>query len=179
MKIKQTQVLSGLAISFGLLSLFSIWNVYNWDILGWGTKLFLFPFLAVIGFMAKLTPAKPAIFVRIQMGLLVLHTVLYFLVFNFQDPHAPNLLLLLLPLLFANIVLVFGKVHALNKTRFTQKTNIQGRGLVFQIQSKGFLIMAALFYLSMGVFQWADLILPGIICELWALLIFLYHLMRP
>ena len=128
MKIKQTQVLSGLAISFGLLSLFSIWNVYNWDILGWGTKLFLFPFLAVIGFMAKLTPAQPPIFARIQIGLLFLHTALYFLVFNFQDPHAPNLLLLLLGFLLASIVLIFAKVHALE----TGKK--QGKSASFQKQ---------------------------------------------
>jgi hypothetical protein len=179
MKIKQTQVLSALAIGFGLLSLFSIWNVFNWDILGWGTQLFLFPFLALISYLTKLTPAKPTIFVRIQIGLLVLHTLLYFLVFNFQDPHAPNLLLLLLPMLLASVVLIFGKVHTFNKTSFIQKTNIQGRVLVFQNQSKGFLIIAALFYLSMGVFQWADLILPGIIFELFGLLIFLYHLIRP
>ncbi len=173
MKIKLNQGISGLAIFFGLLSLFSIWNVYNWDILGWGTKLFLFPFLAVISFLAKITPEKPKLFVRLQLGLLGLHMLLYLWVFNFQDPHAPNLLSLLLPMLFASVVLIFAKVHNL------QKTNIQGKVLVFQNQSKGFLIIAALFYLSMGVFQWADLILPGMIFELLALLIFFYHLIRP
>jgi hypothetical protein len=179
MKIKQTQIISGLVLTFGLLSLFSIWNVFNWDILGWGTKLFLFPFLALISFLAKLTPAKPTLFLRIQLGLLGLHTLLYFWVFNFQDPHAPSLLLLLLPMLLASVVLIFAKVQNLNKTSFIQKTNIQGKVLVFQNQSKGFLIIAALFYLSMGVFQWADLILPGIIFELLGLVIFLYHLIRP
>jgi len=173
MKIKQTQVLSGLAISFGLLSLFSIWNVYNWDILGWGTKLFLFPFLAVIGFMAKLTPAKPAIFVRIQMGLLVLHTVLYFLVFNFQDPHAPNLLLLLLGFLLASVVLIFAKVHALENEK-------KQRGAAsFQKQSKVLLLIAAGFFLGMGVFADADLLLPGIIFEIVALIMYFFYLMRP
>jgi len=179
MKIKLNQAISGLAIFFGLLSLFSIWNVYNWDFLGWGTKLFLFPFLAVISFLAKLTPEKPKLFVRLQLGLLGLHTLLYLWVFNFQDPHAPNLLSLLLPMLFASVVLIFAKVHNLQKTSFIQKTNIQGKVLVFQNQSKGFLIISALFYLCMGVFQWADLILPGIICELWGLAIFFYHLIRP
>ncbi|MDP4596762.1 MAG: hypothetical protein NWS92_07300 [Crocinitomicaceae bacterium] len=173
MKIKQTQVLSGLAISFGLLSLFSIWNVYNWDILGWGTKLFLFPFLAVISFMAKLTPNKPPLFVRIQLGILVLHTALYFLVFNFQDPHAPNLLLLLLGFLLASIVLIFAKVHALE----TGKK--QGKSASFQKQSKVLLLIAAGFYLSMGVLAHADLLLPGIIFELAALILYFYYLMRP
>jgi hypothetical protein len=82
-------------------------------------------------------------------------------------------------MLFASVVLIFAKVHNLQKTSFIQKTNIQGKVLVFQNQSKGFLIIAALFYLSMGVFQWADLILPGMIFELLALLIFFYHLIRP
>ena len=173
MKIKQPQVLSGLAISFGLLSLFSIWNVYNWDILGWGTKLFLFPFLAVISFMAKLTPAKPAIFVRLQLGILVLHTALYFLVFNFQDPHAPNLLLLLLGFLLASVVLIFAKVQELE----TGKK--QGKSASFQKQSKVLLLIAAGFYLSMGLFAHADLLLPGIIFELAALILYFYHLMRP
>ena len=173
MKIKQTQIFSALAISFGLLSLFSIWNVFNWDILGWGTQLFLFPFLAVISYLAKLTPAKPAVFVRIQIGLLILHTALYFLVFNFQDPHAPNLLLLLLGFLLATLVLLFAKANAIE----VQKK--QGKAAAFQKQSKLLLVISAVFYILMGVLAHADFLLPGICFELAALLLYFYYLMRP
>jgi hypothetical protein len=173
MKIKQTQVLSALAISFGLLSLFSIWNVFNWDILGWGTQLFLFPFLALISYLAKLTPAKPAVFVRIQMGLLVLHTALYFLVFNFQDPHAPNLLALLVGFLFASVVLIFAKANAIEGQKKQEKA------VLFQKQIKILLSLAAIFYLLMGVFAHPDFLLPGICLELAALILYFYHLIRP
>ena len=82
MKIKQSQIITGLAFSFGLLSLFSIWNIYNWDLLGWGSKLFLFPFLAAIGFLAKLTPEQAPLYVRIQLSLLGLHMLFYLIVFR-------------------------------------------------------------------------------------------------
>jgi hypothetical protein len=85
MKIKQSQILTGLALSFGLLSLFSIWNIYNWDLLGWGTKLFLFPFLAAISFLTKLTPEQTPLYVRIQLGLLGLHTLFYLIVFELAN----------------------------------------------------------------------------------------------
>ena len=173
MKIKQPQVLSALTMCFGLLSLFSIWNVYNWDILGWGTKLFLFPFLAVISFMAKLTPAQPPIFARIQIGLLFLHSALYFIVFNFQDPHTPNLLSLLLGFLLASVILIFAKAHTLD----TPKK--QGKTALFAKQIKGLLILACVFYLLMAGFARADLLLPGICLELAALILYFYYLMRP
>jgi hypothetical protein len=41
------------------------------------------------------------------------------------------------------------------------------------------LLIAAGFYLSMGVFAQADLLLPGIIFELAALILYFYYLMRP
>lgn len=173
MKIKQAQILSALAISFGLLSLFSIWNVFNWDLLGWGTQLFLFPFLAVISYLAKLTPAKPVVFVRIQIGLLVLHALLYFLVFNFQDPHAPNLLLLLVGFLLASVVLIFAKMQAFE----VQKK--QGKAALFQKQSKILLVTSAMFYILMGVLAHVDFLLPGICLELAAIILYFYYLIRP
>lgn len=175
MKIKQTQVISGLLLTFGLLSLFSIWNVFNWDILGWGTKLFLFPFLALISFLAKLTPAKPTLFLRIQLGLLGLHTLLYFWVFNFQDPHSPNLLLLLLSLFWSTVTLLFAKTIALEHLE-QQQINHKEKA---SKRIKGLLLLAALFYLLMGLFGKPDFILPGIVSEVLALIAYFTLLIRP
>jgi hypothetical protein len=173
MKMNQSKVISGLVLAFSLLSLFSFWNVFNWDILGWGTKLFLFPFLALIGFLAKLTPAKPVIFVRIQLGLLCLHALLYFWVFNFQDPHAPNLLLLLLSLFWSTLVLVYSKSHTLAHVQQPNNQNASVKRI------RGLLIFAAILYLFMGVFAKPDFILPGIIIEVLALITYFVRLMRP
>ncbi|MEY3074877.1 MAG: hypothetical protein RJB25_515 [Bacteroidota bacterium] len=172
MKIKLNQAISGLAIFFGLLSLFSIWNVYNWDILGWGTKLFLFPFLAVISFLAKLTPEKPKLFVRLQLGLLGLHTLLYLWVFNFQDPHAPNLLLLLLSLFWATLLLLLSKTQALRQLHSMKRDSAIRRIEVL-------LVGAALVYLIMALFALPDLILLGILLEVAGLVFYFALLMRP
>jgi hypothetical protein len=173
MKVNLTSISSWLAIVFGLLSMFSIWNIYNWDILGWGTKLFLFPFLAVIAFFGRLTSEQSPTFIRIQLGLLLLHGVLYFLVFNFQDPHAPNLLLLVVALLLSSIVLIFSKVQSLGKPKK------HGRIYSFEKQIKALLLLSGTFYLGMGILANPQLLLPGIILELSALLMYLYHLIRP
>lgn len=164
MKIKQSQILAGLALSFGLLSLFSIWNSYNWDFLGWGTKLFLFPFLAAISFLAQLTPQQMQLYVRIQIGLLVLHTLLYLVVFNLQDPHAPNLLLLLVSLLLSTLTFIYTKISLLSSTSNLSKLGLQTNRL------KGLLLVAGLFFVAMGSFAHIDFLLPGIILEVVAII---------
>ncbi len=164
MKIKQSQILAGLALCFGLLSLFSIWNSYQWDILGWGTQLFLFPFLAAISFLAKLTPQQLQLYVRIQIGLLVLHTLLYLIVFNLQDPHAPNLLLLLVSLLLSTITFIFAKISSLTPVNNPSKLKLQTNRL------KGLLLVSGLFFLAMGSFAHIDFLLPGIVLEVVALI---------
>lgn len=172
MKIKQTQVLSGLAISFGLLSLFSIWNVYNWDILGWGTKLFLFPFLAAISFLTKLTPEQTPLYLRIQLGLLGLHTLFYLIVFNLQDPHTPNLLLLLLSLLLSTIVLLLAKISLLSSRKNQYQIQVHSKRM------KGLLLVAGLFYLLMATFAHVDFLLPGIVLEVFALIYYFGLLLK-
>lgn len=160
MKIKQSQILTGLALSFGLLSLFSIWNIYNWDLLGWGTKLFLFPFLAAISFLTKLTPEQTPLYVRIQLGLLGLHSLFYLIVFNLQDPHSPNLLLLLTSPLLSTIVLLLAKISLLSSRQNQYQLLAQTKRI------KGILMVAGLFYVLLGVFAHTDFLLPGIVLEL-------------
>lgn len=172
MKIKQSQILSGLALTFGLLSLFSIWNIYNWDLLGWGTKLFLFPFLAAISFLTKLTPEQTPLYVRIQLGLLGLHTLCYLIVFNLQDPHAPNLLLLLVCPLLSTIVLLLAKVSLLSSRQNQYQLQAQTKRI------KGLLMVAGLFYLLLGVFAHADFLLPGIILEVVAIIYYFSLLLK-
>lgn len=170
MKIKQSQILSGLALTFGLLSLFSIWNIYNWDLLGWGTKLFLFPFLAAISFLTKLTPEQTPHYVRIQLGLLGLHTLFYLIVFNLQDPHAPNLLLLLVSPLLSTIVLLLAKISLLSSNKYQLQIHTK--------RIKGLLIVAGLFYLLLGVFAHIEFLLPGIVLEIFALIYFFSLLLK-
>jgi hypothetical protein len=172
MKIKQSQILSGLALTFGLLSLFSIWNIYNWDLLGWGTKLFLFPFLAAISFLTKLTPEQTPLYVRIQLSLLGLHTLFYLIVFNLQDPHAPNLLLLLVSPLLSTIVLLLAKISLLS----SRQNQYQLQGHTKRI--KGLLFLTGLFYLLMGAFAHVDFLLPGIILEVVAIIYYFSLLLK-
>jgi hypothetical protein len=106
---KSPQIFGAIALVSASISLFSVWNVLNWEFLNWGTQLFLFPFIcaiSVMGFFSKADPkwSKVSIFL-----LLILQVVLYFIVFKFQDPYAPQLLLLLLPTLLAIQVLLAGK----------------------------------------------------------------------
>lgn len=153
MKISQDKIRTALALTFGLLSLFSVWNIYNWDFLGWGSKLFLFPFLAVIALMAKLSPKTPKWASPLQLGLLVLHGFFYFWIFNFQDPHAPNLLLLLVPMLLSTTLLIWSK----NSVK-----------AVYYL-----LGLAACFYLLMGLLANQNLLTPGIVFEVLGLLLYL------
>jgi hypothetical protein len=172
MKIKQSQILTGLALSFGLLSLFSIWNIYNWDLLGWGTKLFLFPFLAAISFLTKLTPEQTPLFVRIQLGLLGLHTLFYLIVFNLQDPHSPNLLLLLTSPLLSTIVLLLAKTSLLSSRQNQYQLQAQIKRI------KGILIVAGLLYVLLGVFAHVDFLLPGIVLEVVAMIYYFSLLLK-
>lgn len=172
MKIKQSQILTGLSLSFGLLSLFSIWNIYNWDLLGWGTKLFLFPFLAAISFLTKLTPEQMPIYVRIQLGLLGLHTLFYLIVFNLQDPHAPNLLLLLVSPLLSTIVLLLAKTSLLSSSQHQYQLQAQTKRI------KGIFMVSGLFYTLMGVFGHVDFLLPGIVLELVAIIYYFGLLLK-
>jgi hypothetical protein len=172
MKIKQSQILAGLALCFGLLSLFSIWNSYQWDILGWGTQLFLFPFLAAISFLAKLTPQQRQLYVRIQIGLLVLHTILYLIVFNLQDPHAPNLLLLLVSLLLSTLIFISAKISLITSATNPSKLRLQTNRV------KGLLLVSGLFFVAMGSFAQLDLLLPGIVLEVVAIIGYIVLLIK-
>lgn len=158
MKITQAKILTALTLGFGLLSLFSVWNIYNWDFLGWGSKLFLFPFLTVIALMAKLSPKKPKWISSIQIGLMALHGVCYFVVFNLQDPHQPNLLLLLVPMLLSTICLIAAKSQ--------------------QKQSIVFLAIAAILYILLGTIAKPVFFYSGICFELFGLLLYLIAIMR-
>ncbi|MBM3916990.1 MAG: hypothetical protein FJ349_05170 [Sphingomonadales bacterium] len=158
MKITQAKILTALTLGFGLLSLFSVWNIYNWDFLGWGSKLFLFPFLTVIALMAKLSPKKPKWISSIQIGLMALHGVCYFVVFNLQDPHQPNLLLLLVPMLLSTICLIAAKSQ--------------------QKQSIVFLAIAAILFILLGTTAKPVFFYSGICFELFGLLLYLIAIMR-
>ncbi|MFM8962889.1 MAG: hypothetical protein ACKOGD_03485, partial [Sphingomonadales bacterium] len=151
-------ILTALTLGFGLLSLFSVWNNYNWDFLGWGSKLFLFPFLTVIALMAKLSPKKPKWISSIQIGLMALHGLCYFVVFNLQDPHQPNLLLLLVPMLLSTICLIAAKSQ--------------------QKQSIVFLAIAAISYILLGTTANPVFFFSGICFELFGLLLYLIAIMR-
>jgi hypothetical protein len=172
MKIKQSQILAGLALCFGLLSLFSIWNSYQWDILGWGTQLFLFPFLAAISFLAKLTPQQRQPYVRIQIGLLVLHTLLYLIVFNLQDPHAPNLLLLLVSLLLSTLIFISAKISLITSATNPSNLRLQTNRV------KGLLLVSGLFFVAMGSFAQLDFLLPGIVLEVVAIIGYIVLLIK-
>lgn len=171
MKIKTGQILSGLVLGFGLLSLFSVWNIYNWDLLGWGSRLFLFPFLTVISLMAKLSPQEAKLHVKLQLGLLFLHVLLYFVVFNLQDPHSPNLLLLLLSMLLSTTLLIWTKVSRIQTTG-TQQLAAQQKRVAF------ILSLSAVFYFLMGLLAHQDFLLPGIAFEVLGLIYFLYLLLK-
>ena len=172
MKIKQSQILAGLALCFGLLSLFSIWNTYQWDILGWGTQLFLFPFLAAISLLAKLTPQQQQLYVRIQIGLLVLHTILYLIVFNLQDPHAPNLLLLLVSLLLSTLTFISAKISLITSATNPSNLRLQTNRV------KGLLLVSGLFFVAMGSFAQLDFLLPGIVLEVVAIIGYIVLLIK-
>jgi hypothetical protein len=172
MKIKQSQIFAGLALCFGLLSLFSIWNSYQWDILGWGTQLFLFPFLAAISFLAKLTPQQRLPYVRIQIGLLVLHTILYLIVFNLQDPHAPNLLLLLVSLLLSTLTFISAKISLITSATNPSNLRLQTNRV------KGLLLVSGLFFVAMGSFAQLDFLLPGIVLEVVAIIGYIVLLIK-
>ncbi len=158
MKITQAKILTALTLGFGLLSLFSVWNIYNWDFLGWGSKLFLFPFLTVIALMAKLSPAKPKWISSIQIGLMALHGVCYFFVLNLQDPHQPNLLLLLVPMLLSTTCLIAAKSQ--------------------QKQSIVLLAIASVLYILLGTTGNPRFFFPGLCFELLGLLVYLIAIMR-
>lgn len=172
MKISRTQIWSGLAIGFGLMSLFSIWNILNWALLGWGSKLFLFPFLAVISFMAKLSIQKRLLFEQIQGGLLLLQILLYFFVFNFQDPHHPNLLLLLVPMLLSTNIFILAKKEQLKATNSPQS-------LIKTSKQVGFLLyISCLFYVLMGALKHQAFLLPGIAFEILGLVFYFVLLLK-
>jgi hypothetical protein len=172
MKISRTQIWSGLAIGFGLLSLFSIWNIYNWALLGWGSKLFLFPFLAVISFMAKLSVQKRILFEQIQGVLLLLQIALYFFVFNLQDPHHPNLLLLLIPMLLSTTILILAKKEQLKAPNAPQS-------LVKTSKQVSFLLyISCLFYVLMGVLKHQAFLLPGIAFEILGMVFYFVLLLK-
>lgn len=172
MNSKGAQILTALALGFGLLSLFSVWNIYNWDLLGWGTQLFLFPFLAVISFLARLTPSEAPLYVRLQFGMLALHTILYFVVFNLQDPYAPNLLLLLVSLLLCSLILIYAKISTYAPTQKTYPFK------AYVLRTKGLLVVSGLFYVAMGVCSYSDFLLPGVVLEVTALVLYFVLLLR-
>ncbi|MEN9699047.1 MAG: hypothetical protein RLZZ301_245 [Bacteroidota bacterium] len=87
-----------LTILFGALSLFASYNVLNWDILGWGSTLFLFPFLCAISALPLLIRQATPYFRWAIIGSLVLHVVLYSLLFKKDNPETVNLMLILAPL---------------------------------------------------------------------------------
>lgn len=158
MKITKAKILTALTLGFGLLSLFSVWNIYNWDFLGWGSKLFLFPFLTIIALMAKLSPEKPKWISSIQIGLMGLHGLCYFVVFNLQDPHQPNLLLLLVPMLLSTTCLIAAKSQ--------------------QKQTVALLAIATVLYILLGATANPDFFFPGLCFELLGLLLYLVAIMR-
>ncbi len=172
MKITQKKIASILSIVFGLLSLLSFWNSYNWNILGWGSQLFLFPFLALISFMAKLSPNKPKKWIYIQFALLLLHTTIYIMVWYLQNPYRPNLLLLLVPVLCSTAVLIWSKISRLGNDADQQKLLLQKKGIYFT------LLIAMLLYTSMGIFVQLKLVLPGIIFETIGLIGYFYLLIK-
>lgn len=106
---KSSQIFGAIALVCATLSLFSVWNILQWDFLNWGTQLFLFPFLcaiSVMGFFSKADPSWSKISI---FSLILVQVVLYFIVFKFQDPYSPQLLLLLIPSLLAIQLLLAGK----------------------------------------------------------------------
>jgi hypothetical protein len=109
MKNKSPQFFGAIALVSASISLFSIWNVFNWEFLEWGTQLFLFPFICTLSVMGYFSKADPKWSQASILTLMAAHVGLYFLVFKFQDPYAPQLLLLLIPTLLAVQVLLSGK----------------------------------------------------------------------
>ncbi|MFM6945547.1 MAG: hypothetical protein ACKOWW_00245 [Flavobacteriales bacterium] len=106
---KSPQIFGAIGLVSASLSLFSVWNLLQWDFLNWGTQLFLFPFICAICVMGFFSKADPSWSKYLLYGLLLCQVGLYFYVFKFQDPYAPQLLLLLLPTLLAIQVLLAGK----------------------------------------------------------------------
>lgn len=172
MKITRKKIASILSVVFGLLSLLSLWNNYNWNIVGWGSQLFLFPFLAVISFMAKLSPSKPKKWISIQFALLVLHTLFYYSVLYLQDRYLPNLLLLLVPVLCSTALLIWSKNSLLSPTADQQRLLLQKKGIFI------FLLISMLLYASMGIFVELKLLLPGIIFETIGLIGYFFLLIK-
>jgi hypothetical protein len=135
---KSSQIFGAIALVCASLSLFSVWNLLQWDFLNWGTQLFLFPFIcaiSVMGFFSKADPSWSKISLYV---LLFLQAALYFFVFKYQDPYAPQLLLLLLPTLLAIQVLLAGK--------FWRRQH--GKGL---IENKWFIAFCLLTVFAIGL----------------------------
>jgi hypothetical protein len=93
-------------------------------------------------------------------------------VFNLQDPHAPNLLLLLVCPLLSTIVLLLAKVSFLSSRQNQYQLQVQSKRI------KGMLIVAGLFYLLLGFFAHVDFLLPGIILELVAIIYYFVLLLK-
>lgn len=135
---KSPQIFGAIALVSASLSLFSVWNLLQWDFLNWGTQLFLFPFICaicVMGFFSKADPAWSKILLYI---LVFIQVALYFIVFKLQDPYSPQLLLLLLPTLLAIQVLLAGK--------FWRRQH--GKGL---IENKWFIAFCLLTVFAIGL----------------------------
>ncbi len=106
---KSPQIFGAIALVSASLSLFSVWNLLQWDFLNWGTQLFLFPFICAICVMGFFSKADSTWSKSLLYLLVVAQVGLYFYVFKFQDPYSPQLLILLLPTLLAIQVLLAGK----------------------------------------------------------------------
>ena len=106
---KSPQIFGAIALVSASLSLFSVWNLLQWDFLNWGTQLFLFPFICAICVMGFFSKADPSWSKSLLYLLVVTQVGLYLYVFKFQDPYSPQLLILLLPTLLAIQVLLAGK----------------------------------------------------------------------
>ena len=107
---KSPQFFGAIALVSASISLFSVWNLFNWDFLNWGTQLFLFPFICAISVMGFFSKADPSWSKISLLGLILIQVGLYFYVFKYQDPYSPQLLLLLLPSLLSIQVLLAGKL---------------------------------------------------------------------
>lgn len=158
MKFTFNKLFITLSAIFGLLSLFSIWNVYHWDVIGWGNQLLLFPFLTIIALLAFLSVQKKLLWVFIQIGLMLLHWLLYFLITTrFIEP---RLLLFLLPVLFSSIAYIWSKTQQINELSLGRKP--KGRSNQIYIA----LCIALLFYIGIAITSSQKLLLPGILVEI-------------
>ena len=158
MKFTFNKLFITLSALFGLLSLFSIWNVYHWDVIGWGNQLFLFPFLTIISLLASFSVKERSPWVFIQTGLMLLHWLLYFLITT--RVIEPRLLLFLLPVLFSSVAYIWSKAQQINELSLGRKPKSKTNQIYVALS------IALLFYVGMAISSSQILLLPGILVEI-------------